>query len=424
MEYLNETRVSQPGAEIHNQGQNFSNTPPQNSNRNLKIFIGVLMIATISIAGFIFLKNEESIPKNERATTGNNQDLLPTFQNFASGRLVLYYNRDGIFQFDSKTQQKVQLVALPVRSYAAPVVLSPDNTKIVFYTGDRKYDLWLYDLVAKNSQKLLTAVELPQGDLESPLWAKNSKSIFITLTEDGIYKSYPLDLSGNKSQVDQIYDRQGIYVGVEVMGDNFLASVGIEREPESKRIEKLISCGDQILLGQVIDDKGQSSDGRGELYNKFYALSTKDSSVKEVNVSAKDYTPSKFQYIRCDANQSISKAYFQKIYGPSKTDPTILVVDLINLDIQTISYSDVLSQDISEIVSSRCVYSYVEAASTGANDFMYLTLDSDIIWPYEDECKNDKAVSMSGIYRLSKKENSISKIADGSRETYLIIPKF
>jgi len=502
MENSNDNKLNQQVGNSENQGQNFSSVPPQNSNRNLKIIIGVLivlLIVTIGAISFYTLINKRNINGNGQTTTGNNQNSLPFFQNFATGKVVLYYNRDGVFQFNSETQQKVQLVTLPVMSYGYPV-LSPDETKMVFYTGTDRYDLWVYDLKNKETQKLLTGLELYPGYTQTPVWAKNSKSIFITLMKNGANKLYSVDFSGNKLQIGPNYSGdafwpkvinddflafntslpEGNTVGIadiknnkislfntpttayfaEIknssnnsflkVGDPGLSSVGatdkikifgleklelpnsqvetfpiptgVKIESDFKRIQPIFSCGDQVVLGQVIVDKGQNS-SFGESYNKFYVLSAKDSSIKEINVSTKNRAISTPKGIQCDINQSIHKAYFQNDFN--ETDPvSITVVDLINPNnIQTISYSDLLPQNVREIINNGCVYSTVEIASNGNDDFVYVNLNSDVYGPNENKCKPDEVVPLAGIYRLSKKENSISKVVDNG-ENFLIDPEF
>lgn len=503
MEYQNENKISQPSAKADNQGQNFPNMPPQNSNRNRKIIIGVLVIFLILVVGaigFYILKNDKSISENEQVVSTNNQNLLPTFQNFTSGKTVIYYNQTGIFQFNSKTQHKIQLITLSVMSYGNPV-LSPDNTKIVFYTGTDKHDLWVYDLISEKSQKLLTNIELYPGYIQTPVWAKNSKTVFISFTENGMNKLYSIDLTGNKSQVGQNYSGNAFWP--KVINDDFLAfntglpngntvgiadiknnkiylfdtpttayfaevkkfndssflkvgspglsSVGaidktkifglekfelsnsrvetlsipteVKIESDFKRIQPMASCGDKILLGQVVVDKGQNS-SFGESYNKFYVLNAENRSIKELNISAKNNAVSAFKGVQCDINPNISKAYFQNDFNES--DPiSITMIDLLNPDnTQTISYSDLLPQSIKEIINNGCVYSTVEIASNGNDsDFIYVNLNSDVFRPDENKCNQSEVVPIAGIYRLSKKENSISKLVDDG-ENFLIVPTF
>lgn len=74
MEYPNDNKLNQPGVE--NQGQNFSNMPPQNSSRNLKIIIGVLivlLVGALGVAGYFVFKNK-TISPNEQPTTNNDQN--------------------------------------------------------------------------------------------------------------------------------------------------------------------------------------------------------------------------------------------------------------------------------------------------------------------------------------------------------------
>lgn len=67
MEYSNDNKLNQTSVE--NQGQNFPSLPPQNSNHNLKIIIGiliVLLVATISIASFYILRTSNFFEKEQQ----------------------------------------------------------------------------------------------------------------------------------------------------------------------------------------------------------------------------------------------------------------------------------------------------------------------------------------------------------------------
>jgi len=74
MENSNDNKLNQESNEVENQGQNFSDNPPQN--RNLKIIIGVLivlLVGAIGIAGYYIFGNK-NISQNNQLTPTNNQN--------------------------------------------------------------------------------------------------------------------------------------------------------------------------------------------------------------------------------------------------------------------------------------------------------------------------------------------------------------
>ena len=70
MDYSNGNKLNQQGSNLENQGQNFSNIPPQNSIRNLKIIIGVLvvlLVGALGVAGYYIFGNK-NISQTEQPT--------------------------------------------------------------------------------------------------------------------------------------------------------------------------------------------------------------------------------------------------------------------------------------------------------------------------------------------------------------------
>jgi len=79
MEYPNDSKINQQNNEAGNPGQNFSSMPPQNSNRNLKILVGVLivlLVGTLGVASYYVSKNKV-ISQNEQPAPTNNQNTSP-----------------------------------------------------------------------------------------------------------------------------------------------------------------------------------------------------------------------------------------------------------------------------------------------------------------------------------------------------------
>ena len=83
MEYPNDNKINQPTGEIDNQEQISPNKPIKNSNRNLKIIIGVLVVlltVTIGVASF-YLFGSKNVSDKVEQTQGNNQNILPPSSN-------------------------------------------------------------------------------------------------------------------------------------------------------------------------------------------------------------------------------------------------------------------------------------------------------------------------------------------------------
>lgn len=76
MEYPNDSKINQQNNVDGNLGQNFSSMPPQNSNRNLKILVGVLivlLVGALGVAGYYVSKNK-TISQNNQPTPTSNQN--------------------------------------------------------------------------------------------------------------------------------------------------------------------------------------------------------------------------------------------------------------------------------------------------------------------------------------------------------------
>lgn len=154
MEYPNENKIGQPIAETDNQGQNFSNMPPQNSNRKLKIIIGVLivlLVVGVGIASFYIFGNKTT-PKNEQPNPKVSNQITPSQQ---QNDAILFRRSNGVYEiniltkelkpYSSPTDGIIKFAGLPkevknkqTRVSMTRTLLSQDKTKaiIVFTTFD------------------------------------------------------------------------------------------------------------------------------------------------------------------------------------------------------------------------------------------------------------------------------------------------
>lgn len=126
MENLNNNKSNQQSGETGNQEPNFPAMPPSKSNRNLKIIVGVLiilLIASVSVAGFYVYKNKTAI-KNEQITTTENLSTTPepTASNQNEQASINYSvvvkenptdkTKSDIYLKDSKTGQETFYITL------------------------------------------------------------------------------------------------------------------------------------------------------------------------------------------------------------------------------------------------------------------------------------------------------------------------
>lgn len=77
MENSNDNKLNQQGSNLENQGKNFSSIPPQSSNRNLKIIIGVLvvlLVGALGVAGY-YIFSKKNISQTQQPTPSNSQNM-------------------------------------------------------------------------------------------------------------------------------------------------------------------------------------------------------------------------------------------------------------------------------------------------------------------------------------------------------------
>ncbi len=416
-------------------------------------------------------------------------------QDFTTGKSILYYNASGIFQVDIKTNQTSQLVNSNVMNAGLAPVLSPDNTKIAFYTSagiayqssagtinnQYKYDLWMYDLTNKKLQKLLTDV-VGMGTQPLPVWAKNSKSIFITSFESDAYgnysdysKLYSVNLAGLKSQVEQSY-LEDVQL-VQVLNDNFLSLVDskhglIVLNLKNNEVFPLNpGDGDLITFKKINNNtfleiitssigglqkldllNGQETKfpppsginigtvqpiiycgGRvllgqvnsAEEYNGFYTFNPVNNSVQSIKISDEGQPLSISSGIasglQCDVNSNVSKFYFQN----NSTYPSMTALDLSNPSkTQIIDYSDILPQNIKAGITNDCITtSLVLSSFANGDNSTYFQLDGPNSLAPLQQCTSG-ILSLVGIYRLNKKDNLFSKVGNSDDQSFLMPPNF
>lgn len=189
MEYSDDNKVSQPNNKTGNQGQNFPSMPPQNSNRNLKILVGVLivlLVVGVSVASFYILGNK-TVPKNEQPNPTNNQSVSPTAEIPATEHLpvIIYSQQIKTTNNGSRTWPTVRILqkvgdAAPeilaevgkVGEYPIGYQLSPDNK---FLLVNLESKLQILNLATKELKDLF----IPKRQVLSVSYSPDAKQLFI-----------------------------------------------------------------------------------------------------------------------------------------------------------------------------------------------------------------------------------------------------
>jgi|GEM_PF-1643279 len=176
MEYQNNNKMSQPIAETDNQGQNFSNVPPQNPNCKRKIIIGVLivlLVASVGVAGFYLYKNKTASKNEQTIPTGNSITTpeptveptvsKPNGQSISYSVVVKENSKDktktDVFLKDPKTDQETFYITLSDihRNHYHNAEYHNGNLYIIHRTGgDSGYETnpnWKDELWRYNQQK-------------------------------------------------------------------------------------------------------------------------------------------------------------------------------------------------------------------------------------------------------------------------------
>ncbi len=181
----------------------------------LSCIIFILLLVFIGYLGYRYVAHK-AVP----------QSTYP--QDFSSGKEVLYYTSEGLFSYNGQTKDIKQLANFGQNLYGSPI-LSPDNTKILYYSGTSNkkaeeggsYNLWMYDLLQKKQFKLASDILLYPGYIQTPVWAQDSQALFITIQTNGENKLYRLDLQGRKTQLGSNYS--GNFYWPRVINEKYLA---------------------------------------------------------------------------------------------------------------------------------------------------------------------------------------------------------
>jgi len=215
MEYPNGNKLNQPSVE--NQGQKFSNMPPQNSSGNLKIITGVLvvlLIVALGTAGFYIFRNK-NVSQNEQPTPVNNQNTSQVTETPKSERspVVIYTQQIKTTDNGSRTWPTVRILqkvgdAAPeilaevgkVGEYPSGYQLSPDNK---FLLVNLQSKLQILNLATKELKDLF----IPKIQVLGVSYSPDAKQLFIWDQKDtpgdgnNSYYVHLLTLANQKDQI-------------------------------------------------------------------------------------------------------------------------------------------------------------------------------------------------------------------------------
>lgn len=104
MEYSNENKISQPIEETNNQGKNSSVMPPQNSNHNLKILVGVIVVLLVVGAGVasFYIFGNKIVPQNEQSNSKVSNQITPSQQ---KNDAILFSRSNGVYEINILTKE-------------------------------------------------------------------------------------------------------------------------------------------------------------------------------------------------------------------------------------------------------------------------------------------------------------------------------
>jgi len=217
MEYLNNNKNNQQNNEADNPRQNFSSMPPQYSNRNLKILVGVLIVLLaigVGVAGCYIFRNKTA-PKNEQPNPTNNQSVSPATKTPVTEHapVIIYSQQVKTTDNGSRLWPTVKILrkignADPetlaevggVGEYPNNYQLSPDQ-KFLLINLESK--LQILNLSTKELKDLF----IPKRQVLSVSYSPNGKQLFIWdqkyTPRDGD-NSYSVHLFTIADQKDQI----------------------------------------------------------------------------------------------------------------------------------------------------------------------------------------------------------------------------
>lgn len=205
------------------------------------------------------------------------------------------------------------------------------------------------------------------------------------------------------------------------------------------RIQSISTCGDYVLTGQVADLKpGQAGFDRG--YQNYYMYNMQNEKLQLLN-NGVDLLGNNGGR-NCGFNFTNHKIYVQEGVNRYPTLPIkIQEIDLSDTNKRiTIDYSDLLPENLSQRIQSKCLgigfpvsFPGTPADSFENHDFVYLEVTPLPYWDMRDgnTCVPNPTLDqeLSGIYRLSHVEKSITKISPiktsdshGNNQTFMLTP--
>jgi hypothetical protein len=191
MENSNDNKLNQQDSNLENQGQSFSNIPPQGSNRNLKIIIGVLivlLVGTLGVAGYYVFKNK-NISQTEQPTPTDNQNVSQATETPNSQAehlpVVIYTQQVKTTNNGSRTWPTVRILRKvgdlepevlaevgKVGEHPNDFQLSPDNK---FLLVNLESKLQILNLSTKELKDLF----IPKRQVLSVSYSPDAKQLFI-----------------------------------------------------------------------------------------------------------------------------------------------------------------------------------------------------------------------------------------------------
>lgn len=250
----------------------------------------------------------------------------------------------------------------------------------------------------------------------TPTTSYNSKITFIN--DDHVLK-----VNNNSLKVSGPTEKEKIY-GLEILNINtgkietFNIPKDIQIDSTFKRLQPFSSCGKNIILAKIIN---KNYIGKiDESIDKLYSFNIDNQSITELKgITEQVFSSLVTTPIQCSLN-SDNQAFFQNSSNGQKTT-SISVIDFTEpQNIQIVNYNDLLSQSILTPLKNKCIEIGVNYYNSD-QDFIYLDVREVAYMP--QQCHQEEIGQITGLYRLSKKENSTVKILSSDQNGYeLIVP--
>jgi|GEM_PF-2846423 len=293
VEYPNDNKINQPaGEEIENQEQNFQNVMPKNSNRNLKIIIGVLVVLLISTAGAtgFYIFENKNISKKEPQIQANNQNVSPSLsssqsiQKSAEVSGILYAYKQfspsvtKIYQSTVDGQNKSEVDI----HYSEEIkFLASKNGKYLARWDNNKLEIAsTKDL----SFKKIAEISKPNLQLSGVVWSVDGTKLAYIISKD-MKPDEPFSTSEKK-----------LYV--------------INRDGSGQKLIRQFLKPYYVILegfNLLNDELYWFETGEGGFVSNFTVVSLADGSIKEIK---KDLDPKLDSFL--NFNSDFSKAYYIK----------------------------------------------------------------------------------------------------------------